>query len=65
MELMEKLAQPAALSDGTVLNFSTGARDSGLTLGLPRHQVVIEVDVVAQRGATGARAPFLVHMNMP
>jgi hypothetical protein len=37
MELLEKLVQPAALGDGvgdgTVLYFSSGLRDSVLTLG--------------------------------
>ena len=51
MELLEKLVQPAALSDGvgnsTILSFSTGARDNGFMLGRLRHQVVAEVDAVA------------------
>jgi hypothetical protein len=61
VELLEKLAQPAALGDGTgdgmVLCFSTGARDHVLTLGQPRHQVVAEVDAVARRGAAGVETP--------
>jgi len=60
MELLEKLAQLIALGDGVgdsmILCFSTGARDGGLTLGRPRHQVVAEVDIVALRGAMGVRA---------
>ena len=62
MELPKKLAQPAALDDGvgdgTVLCFSTGARDNVLTLGRPRHQVVAEADTVARRGAAGVEAPY-------
>jgi hypothetical protein len=55
MELLKKLTKPAALShrmgDGSVLGFSTGARDGGLTLGGPRDQTVAVVDTVARRGA--------------
>jgi hypothetical protein len=69
MELLEKLAQPVALSDGmgddTVLCFNSGARDSGLTLGRLRHQVVAEVDSVARHGAVGVGAPFpSLHLSM-
>ena len=65
MELPEKLAQPAAIGegmgDGMVLCFSTRARDSGLTLGRPRHQGVAEVDAVARCGAVGVRSLLLVY----
>jgi hypothetical protein len=51
MELLKKLTKPAALShrmsDGSVLGFSTGAQDGGLTLGRPRDQTVAVVDTVA------------------
>ena len=60
----EKLVQPAALDDGTgdgtVLCFSTRARDSGRTLGRPRHQGVAEVDAVARCGDEGVEAPYPV-----
>jgi hypothetical protein len=51
MKLLKKLAQSTTLgdsmSDGTVLRFCTGARDSGLALGRPRHQCVTKEDAVA------------------
>jgi hypothetical protein len=66
MELLEKLAQPAALGDGVgdnmVICFRTGVRDGGLALGRLRHQVVTEVDAIAQHGAAGVGAPQLVHI---
>ena len=59
MELPEKLAQPAALGDDTVLRFSTGTRDGGVMFGRPRHQIVAKVDTVARHGAAGVGAPRL------
>jgi len=62
MELLEKLAQPVALCTGMVLFLSAGVRESVLTLGRPRHQVVAEVDIVAQHGAVGVGTPYPVRI---
>jgi hypothetical protein len=44
LELVEQLTQPGglrhAISNGTILGLSTGARDDGLPLGRPGNQVV-------------------------
>jgi hypothetical protein len=59
MELLEKLVQPATLSnsmgDSTVLRFSTRARDIVLSFGRPRHQVVTKEDAEARGGAACVR----------
>jgi hypothetical protein len=68
MELLEKLAQPAALSnsmgDNMILCFSTGVRDSVLSLGEPGYQVIAEEDAEAGGGATHVRAAHPVSVRV-
>jgi hypothetical protein len=56
MELLKKLAKPAALSDcmshNTILSLGTRVRNCGLALGRPRYQVVTIVDAIPGGGAT-------------
>jgi hypothetical protein len=66
MDLLEKLAQPAALGDGMgdSVILSIGARPGhrGLTLGGPGDQVVAKKDVEAGGRALGVRTPCPVRI---
>lgn len=59
MEFRQELADPATLSygisDGAVLNLSTGARDCSISLGGPRNMVIVEVHAVSGGRLTRVR----------
>jgi hypothetical protein len=59
MELLKKLAKPAALgncmSHNTILSLGTGARNCSLALGRPGYQAVTIVDAIPRGGATRVR----------
>jgi hypothetical protein len=59
MELLKKLAKPAALGNrmihNTILSLGTGARNCSLGLGRPGYQVVTIVDAIPRGGATRVR----------
>jgi hypothetical protein len=52
VQVLEKLAQPAAFSDNvghrTIFDLSTGSRNGGLALGGTRDQVVAQEDTEAR-----------------
>src|SRR5438105_12904608 len=58
-EFLEKLAQPAALSndmgDGSVFGLGVGARDGRLSLRRPGDQIIAKIDAIAGSGPAGVR----------
>jgi hypothetical protein len=60
IEFQEELAHPCSFcnsfSDNTILSFSTRARDSVLTLGVPGNEVVTKERNIARGGLTRIQA---------